>query len=94
MQGIDIMYDGDEAGVKASEALKGIAEEMEMGVQIVKLADGQDPGNFNADQIKRLKKQLYGKWWRTDYWNGWIEKQEEKPKAKSTKADGCGIILY
>mgnify|MGYP001568779229 FL=1 len=61
VQGIDIMYDGDDAGVKAAEALKGIAEEMEMGVQIVKLADGQDPGNFNADQIKRLKKQLYGK---------------------------------
>ena len=60
VQGIDIMYDGDEAGVKAGEALKGVAEKMEMGVQIIKLKDGQDPGNFNADQINRLKKQLYG----------------------------------
>jgi DNA primase len=61
VQGIDIMYDGDEAGQTAAETLKGVAEKMEMGVQIIKLPPGQDPGDFNADMVKRLKKQLYGK---------------------------------
>ena len=61
VQGIDIMYDGDEAGQTAAETLKGVAEKMEMGGQIIKLPPGQDPGDFNADMVKRLKKQLYGK---------------------------------
>jgi len=60
VQGIDIMFDGDEAGIKAGEILKGLAETMELSAQQVKLKDGQDPGNFNPDEIRRLKKQLYG----------------------------------
>ena len=60
VQGIDIMYDGDEAGQTAAETLKGVAEKMEMGVQIINLPPGQDPGDFNVDMVKRLKKQLYG----------------------------------
>ena len=60
VQGIDIMSDGDEAGQTAAETLKGVAEKMEMGVQIINLPPGQDPGDFNVDMVKRLKKQLYG----------------------------------
>jgi DNA primase len=60
VQGIDIMFDGDEAGMKAAEAIRGLAETMELSVQHIKLSDGQDPGNFNPDEIRRLKKQLYG----------------------------------
>ena len=60
VQGLDIMFDGDDAGVKAGNEIKGLAEKMELSVQIVKLKDGQDPGNFNAYMIEKLKKQLYG----------------------------------
>ena len=60
VQGIDIMFDGDEAGLKAGEILKGLAETMELSSQQVNLKDGQDPGNFNPDEIRRLKLQLYG----------------------------------
>lgn len=60
VQGLDIMFDGDEGGNQAAESIKGLAEKMELSVQIVKLRDGQDPGNFNPDEIRRLKKQLYG----------------------------------
>lgn len=60
VQGLDIMFDGDEAGVKAANEIKGLAEGMELSVQVVSLKDGQDPGNFNSDTISKLKKQLYG----------------------------------
>ena len=60
VQGIDIMFDGDDAGVKAGQEIKGLAEKMELSVQIVSLKDGQDPGNMNADTITKLKKRLYG----------------------------------
>ena len=60
VQGLDIMFDGDEGGNQAAESIKGLAEKMELSVQIVTLKDGQDPGNFNPDEIRRLKKQLYG----------------------------------
>jgi len=60
VQGLDIMFDGDEGGNQAAESIKGLAEKMELSVQIVKLKDGQDPGNFNPYEIGKLKKQLYG----------------------------------
>ena len=60
VQGIDIIFDGDEAGVKASEQIKTLALEMELSVQIIKLRDGQDPGGFSPDQVRKLKAKLYG----------------------------------
>lgn len=60
VQGIDIMFDGDEAGQKAAEQLQTIAEKLELSVQKVKLKDGVDPGSLSPDQCKRIKERLYG----------------------------------
>jgi len=60
VQGIDIMFDGDDAGQKAAEQLHTIAEKLELSVQKVKLKDGVDPGSLTPDQIKRIKERLYG----------------------------------
>jgi len=58
--GIDIMYDGDEAGRTAAEKVKTTAEELGMSVQIVSLPEGQDPGGLVKDQVNRIKERLYG----------------------------------
>ena len=60
VQGIDIMFDGDEAGQKATEQIKTLAEKMELSVQKITLRDGQDPGGFTPEQIKKIKTRLYG----------------------------------
>ena len=60
VSGIDIMYDGDEAGRTAAEKVKGTAEELGMSVQIVTLPEGTDPGGLVKDQVNRIKKRLYG----------------------------------
>jgi DNA primase len=60
VQGIDIMFDGDEAGQKATEQIKTLAEKMELSVQKITLRDGQDPGSFTPAQIKKVKERLYG----------------------------------
>jgi DNA primase len=58
--GIDIMFDGDDAGRQAAQEIKGLAEKMDMAVKIVKLRDNQDPGNLTEQQIKEIKRVLYG----------------------------------
>ena len=60
VNGIDIIFDGDEAGRRAAEVIKGVAEQLELSVQIVNLPEGEDPGNLVHDQIRRLKERLYG----------------------------------
>ena len=60
VQGIDIMFDGDEAGRQASEKAKEIAEKLEMSARIVKLRDNIDPGNLTKPEIERLTEKLYG----------------------------------
>ena len=60
VSGVDIMFDGDEAGVKASEMAKGLAEQLEMSARVVKLRDNVDPGNLTKPEIERLKEKLYG----------------------------------
>jgi DNA primase len=54
------MFDGDEAGQKATEQIKTLAEKMELSVQKITLRDGQDPGSFTPAQIKKVKERLYG----------------------------------
>ena len=54
------MFDGDEAGQKATEQIKTIAEKMELSVQKITLRDGQDPGGLTPAQIKKVKERLYG----------------------------------
>ena len=60
VQGIDIMFDGDEAGQKAAEQIKTIAEKMELSVQKITLRDGADPGGMTPHQISKVKERLYG----------------------------------
>jgi DNA primase len=60
VSGVDIMFDGDEAGVKAGEMAKGLAEQLEMSARVVKLRDNIDPGNLTKPEINRLKEKLYG----------------------------------
>ena len=60
VQGIDIIFDGDEAGVKAAEQAKGLAEQLELSARVVKLRDNIDPGNLTIPEINRLKEKLYG----------------------------------
>jgi DNA primase len=60
VQGIDIMFDGDEAGRQAAEKAKDLAEKLEMSARVVKLRDNIDPGNLVQSEIERLKGKLYG----------------------------------
>ena len=60
VQGIDIMFDGDEAGRQAAEKAKDIAEKLEMSARVVKLRDNIDPGNLTKPEIQRLTEKLYG----------------------------------
>ena len=60
VRGLDIMFDGDDAGRKAAEATKGLADKLEMSVQIITLKDGQDPGNMNQATVDKVRKRLYG----------------------------------
>lgn len=60
-QGVDklyIMYDGDEAGRKASANLAEYAKSS-FSTELIELGDGQDPGNLTLDEIKRLYGVLY-----------------------------------
>lgn len=60
VQGLDIMFDGDEAGIKAAEQAKGLAEKLELSARVVKLRDNIDPGNLTKPEIERLREKLYG----------------------------------
>ena len=60
VSGIDIMFDGDEAGRQAAEKAKDLAEKLEMSARVVKLRDSVDPGNLVQSEIDRLKGKLYG----------------------------------
>jgi DNA primase len=61
VQGIDIVFDRDDAGKKAAQQIKVLAESMDIAVQIITLPESiDDPGNMTLQQIKGLKKRLYG----------------------------------
>lgn len=60
VSGVDIMFDGDEAGIKAGEMAKGLAEQLEMSARVIKLRENVDPGNLTKPEIERLKEKLYG----------------------------------
>lgn len=60
VSGVDIMFDGDEAGIKAGEMAKGLAEQLEMSARVIKLRENIDPGNLTKPEIERLKEKLYG----------------------------------
>lgn len=64
MQSIDevvIMMDGDEAGQKASARIKDMLDEAYISNKIIKLPQGTDPGELQAETVTKIKDKLYGK---------------------------------
>lgn len=57
--GIDIIFDPDEPGEKAAEAIKLLAEAVELDARIINIKSG-DPGELTASKVMRLKEHLYG----------------------------------
>ena len=68
------MFDGDEAGVKAGEMAKGLAEQLEMSARVVKLRDNIDPGNLNKTRNKQIKGEAL---WKLRYRIG-AKKEQQK----------------
>ena len=56
-QGMDILFDADDAGQDAAEQIKKLAEDFP--VRTIKLKNG-DPAEFNEAQVKGLRRKLYG----------------------------------
>ena len=55
---IDVFFDGDEAGQKASEKVKELCEKVDLISRNVHLK-GTDPGALTETQITKLKSKLY-----------------------------------
>jgi DNA primase len=51
---IYLLFDGDEAGRKAAEALKPILEECEFVVEIIGLPDDTDPGELDQENVSSI----------------------------------------
>ena len=49
-----IMFDGDEAGRKASSFLKPLIEEEGFEVEIISLDDGDDPGDLDQENVSSI----------------------------------------
>lgn len=56
--GLDLIFDGDDAGSKAPTRIKKVVGDFP--VRVVKLKDGQDPGDLTERQVNALKRKLYG----------------------------------
>lgn len=57
--GIDIFFDGDEAGITAAEEVKNLIEKEELATRVISYAN-KDPGELTAQQVIKLKEKLYG----------------------------------
>lgn len=55
---IYILFDGDEAGEKASKLLKPLIEDEGFVVEIINLPDGVDPGNLDKSDILSIKEYI------------------------------------
>ena len=55
--GIDVLFDGDKAGKEAAEKVKEICKGFPF--RVVNLKSG-DPGELSKNQVKNLRKRLYG----------------------------------
>lgn len=59
VSGIDILFDGDEAGASAAEKVKSLAESIELDTRTITL-NNTDPGELTASKVIKLKEKLYG----------------------------------
>ena len=57
--GVDIIFDGDEAGQKAAENIKTMAEAIGLITRNVNLGQNIDPGSLGIQQVKNLRERLY-----------------------------------
>jgi DNA primase len=57
VMGIDVLFDGDKAGKEAAEKVKEICKGFPF--RVVNLKSG-DPGELSKNQVKNLRKRLYG----------------------------------
>jgi DNA primase len=57
--GIDVFFDGDEAGQEAAKKVIDLIESLEMTTRNVTIKSG-DPGELTAQKVLRLKETLYG----------------------------------
>ena len=60
IMGIDIIFDGDEAGQLAAENVKILAERAGLVTRNVNLGQNIDPGSLVQQQVKNLGERLYG----------------------------------
>ena len=56
--GIDIFFDGDDAGQTAAEGVKALCEQLEFDVRNIHYKN-KDPGELTASQVLKLRKNLY-----------------------------------
>ena len=59
MVGLDIIFDGDEAGQTAAEDIKTMGEALGMLVRNIDLGNGIDPGSLAKTQVNKLRERLY-----------------------------------
>tara|TARA_B100000073_G_scaffold337146_1_gene332743 strand:- start:233 stop:1069 length:837 start_codon:yes stop_codon:yes gene_type:complete len=60
IMGVDIIFDGDDAGQKAAENVKILAERAGLITRNVNLGQNIDPGSLVEQQVKNLGERLYG----------------------------------
>ena len=60
IMGVDIIFDGDDAGQKAAENVKILAERAGLITRNVNLGQNVDPGSLVEQQVKNLGERLYG----------------------------------
>jgi DNA primase len=59
VEGVDIMFDGDEAGQKAAEEIKGLAERVGLTSRNINLGNNIDPGGLPELKVTQLRRRLY-----------------------------------
>ena len=60
IMGVDIIFDGDDAGQKAAENVRVLAERAGLITRNVNLGQNIDPGSLAEQQVKNLGERLYG----------------------------------
>lgn len=59
VEGVDIFFDGDEAGQKATEKVKEMCDKVDLTYRNIELKEN-DPGSLNEATVLKLKRTLYG----------------------------------
>ena len=59
VEGVDIMFDGDEAGQTAAEEIKGLADRVGLTSRNINLGNHIDPGGLPEIKVADLRKRLY-----------------------------------